>query len=260
MMKALKFTLAFVLTLFLSSCLDTEEKIVINADKSGMYSMTMDLGKMLEMAASMGAKPDSDKPKEKKDTVIYLKDFLTTENGFTSEEASLYGGALLDIKMDEEKNQMKIVVSCPFKNAAGLTAVKQHLFSIIKKAKAFENATGEKSGEGDKDDTEMAEKSTNPVGDQFTFLATPGMISNTIRSMDEFKNKIESDSSLIMMKQMSGMMGDFKYRTILVLPKAVKKFEGPGSVVSADKKTITFETTLTEMMENPEKVSYKVSY
>jgi hypothetical protein len=45
-----------------------------------------------------------------------------------------------------------------------------------------------------------------------------------------------------------------------VLPKVVKKYDGPGSSISTDKKTLTFETTLTEMMEHPEKVSYIVEY
>ena len=106
----------------------------------------------------------------------------------------------------------------------------------------------------------MAIKSTNPVADQFTFFAAPGTISNTINNLELYKTTIASDSSLSMMQQMTGMMGDFKYRTILVLPKAAKKYEGPESIVSPDKKTITFETTLTQMMEHPEIVSYKVEY
>ena len=259
-MKFFKPLFFFLFTAILSSCLDSEEKIVINADNSGTYSMTLDLGKMLEMASTMGAKPESGKPKEKKDTTVYLKNYLDSATNLTAEEKALYRDGVLSMKLDEEKNELKIVVSCPFKKISDLAAIKTNLFNIIQKVKAFENATGEKPKEGENEDVKAGMKSTNPVGDQFTFLAAPGKISNTINNIETYKAKIASDSALSMMSQMSGMMGDFKYRTILVLPKLVKKYDGPGSTISADKKTLTFETTLTEMMEHPEKVSYVVEY
>ena len=260
-MKYLKFFFAFVFLAALYSCLDTEEKIVMNADNSGVYSLKLDLGKVLEMAATMGANSDDGKPGEKKDTVVYLKNLIDSATNLTVEEKSLYRDGTVAINMDEEKNEMKILVSCPFKNTQGLTAVKNNLFNVLKKVKAFEKASGDLPKEDDEMGAgKLGEGSTNPVADQFTFYAAPGTISNTITNLEAYKNKISSDSTLSAMHQMSAMMGEFKYRTILVLPKPVKKYEGPGSLVSTDKKTITFETTLTEMMEHPEKVSYKVEY
>ena len=132
-MKNLKIAFAFVFSLALASCLDTEEKIVINADNSGTYALTLDLGKMLEMAATMGAKSNSDKPKEKKDTTVYLKNFLDSSTELNAEEKALYRDAVLSINLDEEKSEMKIKVSCPFKNPAGLVSVKNNLLSVIKK-------------------------------------------------------------------------------------------------------------------------------
>ena len=260
-MKQVKFFLAFLFATVLCSCLDTEEKIVMNADNSGTYFMKLDLGKVLEMAATMGANSSEDREKEKKDTVVYLKNLVDSAMNLTPEEKALYREGTVTINLDEEKNEMKLLVSCPFKNAAGLTAVKNNLFSVLKKVKAFEKASGDKPKEDDDAGAgKFGEGSTNPVADQFTFYAGPGTISNTITNMEAYKNKIASDSALTSMHQMAAMMGEFKYRTILVLPKAVKEYEGPGSIVSTDKKTVTFETTLTEMMEHPEKVSYKVKY
>ena len=259
-MKTFKFVLCFVAVTILSSCIDSEEKIVLNADNSGIYSMTLDMGKVLEMAAGFGAKNEGDKPKEKKDTTVYLKDFMSDADSLTAEEKALYSQGVLSFKIDEENNEMKIMASCPFKDAAGLTAVKNNLFKIVQKLKAFETATGEKPKTGDEEDLKMGMKSTNPVEDYFKFFAAPGKISNTVINIDTLKNKIASDSSLTMMNQMAGMMGEVKYRTIIVLPKNVKKYEGPGSKVSADKRTITFESTLTDLMEHPEKISYIVEY
>lgn len=260
-MKYIRFALAILFTGALSSCLDSEEKIVINADNSGMYTMSLDLGKMLEMAATMGAKSESEKPKEKKDTVLYLKDLLDSANNLTADEKKIFRDAAINLKLDEEKNEMKLVLSCPFSDMKNLAAIKNNLFDVIKKVKAFEKTTGESAPEEENmQDSKMGMNSVNPVEDQFTFFAAAGKISNTIRDMPAYKSKVANDSSLQMMQQMTGMMDDFKYHTILVLPKAIKKYEGPGSTVSPDKKTVTFETTLTEMMENPEKVSYNVEY
>lgn len=59
---------------------------------------------------------------------------------------------------------------------------------------------------------------------------------------------------------MTAMTGHFDYRTIIILPKAVKGYDGPGSTISTDKKTIIFNTTLKEMVAHPEKVSYLVKF
>ncbi|MCW3089266.1 MAG: hypothetical protein JWP81_335 [Ferruginibacter sp.] len=260
-MKNLKFVFSALLLVSLSSCLDTEEKIVLNANNSGTYSMTIDLGRMLKMASSMGNKTDGNKGKEKKDTTIYLKDVLNKAENLTPAEKALYKDAMVNVKMDEANNEMKLVMSSPFKNAAGLTELKNSFPAMMSKLKVFEKATGEKEKTGeDDDDMKMESKSPNPVGDQFSFMAVPGKISNTVTNLDAFKKKIANDSTLAVMKQMTSMMGDFNYRTIIVLPKAVKKYDGPGSSISPDKKTLTFFTTLAEMLEHPEKVSYELEY
>ncbi len=261
-MKNLKFAAAFLFAAALSSCIDTEEKIVLNADNSGTYSMTIDLSRMLTMAASMGTdKADSGKVKEKKDTTVYLKDIVDTADNLTAEEKALYREGVIQVKLDEAKNEMIIVMNAPFKNTAGLTEIKNNFSKVMNKLKAFEKVTGEKekTGEGD-DDMKIGSKSSNPVGDQFTFFAGDGRISNTITNIDSFKANVAADSTLGMITQMTSMTGDFNYRTVIVLPKAVKKYDGPGSTISNDKKTITFSTTLTEMLEHPEKVSYRIEY
>ncbi|MEP7142186.1 MAG: hypothetical protein ABI707_04915 [Ferruginibacter sp.] len=261
-MKNRWFLFGFLSAAVLSSCLDTEEKIVLNADNSGTYSVSIDLGRMLKMAGSMGAdKSNPDKVKEKKDTTVYLKDLVDSADNLTDAEKALYKDGMIKVNLDEEKNEMKIVMSSPFKNAAALTEIKNNFFTVMNKLKAFEKATGEKEKpDEENDDMKLGTKSANPVGDQFTFKAEAGSISNTITNIDSFKNLVASDSTLGMMSKMTSMMGDFNYRTIIVLPKAVKKYDGPGSTVSADKKTITFFTTLAEMMEHPEKASYNVDY
>ena len=259
-MKRSKF-LVVLLLLAMTSCLDTEETILLNADNSGVYTVKFDLSRMLELAASMN--PDAgkeDRVMQKKDTIVYLRDLVDTASSLTADEKRLYKDGMLQVKLDEGKNQMSLTMSTPFKNPADLTIIKNHLPEIISKLKGFEKAAGDLEKPGENEDMKMDDKSANPLGEYFTFSATAGRISNTITDVEAFKKLVTADSTFSMMTQMAGMMGDFNYHTIITVPKAAKKFQGPGSSASADKKTISFSTTLAEILEHPEKVSYSVEY
>ena len=261
-MKNLKFALAFMFAGVLSSCLDTEEKIVINAYNSGSYSMSFDLGRMFKMLSSMGGdKANPDKIKEEKDTTIFLKDLMNATDSLTAEEKILYKDGKVYLKLDEAKDEMKIEMSTPFKNMSDLASIKNNFTTVLNRLKAFDKATDEKQKLNvEEAGMDAGAKYTNPVSDQFTFKAAPGSVSNTINYLAAFKNKVASDLIFSMISQMTAMAGDFNYRTIIILPKAVKGYDGPGSTISTDKKTITFNTTLKEMVAHPEKVSYLVKY
>jgi len=264
-MKKIKFFLVFSLALALYSCVDTEERIVINADESGSYSITIDMGKLIELTNQMV--PDSardSKPKQKKDSVIYFKNFIDTAQNLTAEEKALYREGYLHIDMDEVNNKMKIEMGCPFKNNNQLTQVKNNFLKVADKLNLF-NKTKDKSLSDITDNAESSEKgfddkSINPMSGNSTFTAAPGKISNVINVTDEMKKTMANDSTLAMMQQMTMMTGDMTYRTVVVLPKAAKIAEGPGKLLSADGKTVSFSFSLTDMMETPEKASYKIEY
>jgi len=63
-----------------------------------------------------------------------------------------------------------------------------------------------------------------------------------------------------MMQQMSLIMGEMSYKTIIELPKPVKKYTGNQSILSNDKKTVTFLSTFTDMLNKPEAAAYSVEY
>jgi hypothetical protein len=75
-MKFIKPLICFFLAGILSSCLDSEEKIIINDDNSGMYTLSLDLSKILKFEASLGGKPNIGKLPRKLDSTIYLKNYL----------------------------------------------------------------------------------------------------------------------------------------------------------------------------------------
>lgn len=257
---------ALLLTVFcFTACVDTEEKIDINADNSGNYSLTMDMGKLIELANEMGAGKNSDKPKEKKDTVIYFKDAIAGNDKLTAEEKELFKGAFCKIKLDEANLEMKIIMSCPFSNIAQLAAIKENMSSVMGKLDIMDKMgdKGKSPLSGSEDMEEQSgsiTKSMNPGSQYYKFIATPGKLSYSITDKAALKNSLANDSSLIMMQQMTAMTGDMTYRTVINLPSPVKKLSGGKGVLSDDKKSITYKATLGDLMERPEEVEYEIEY
>ena len=63
-----------------------------------------------------------------------------------------------------------------------------------------------------------------------------------------------------MMKQMAPMFGDTRYTTTFMLPREAKHYSGNNIKLSDNKKTISFSATLTEILNNPELLEYRVDY
>lgn len=262
-MKIAKFIIAFFYVTALSACLDTEENIIINEDNSGIYTLQMDMGKIFEMASQMGAEDVSTKKTEKLDSTIYLKDQVTSADNLTTEEKLLYQNATITIKMNKQHKEMKLIMSCPFKTIDQLPEIKNNFFTVINKIKALDKISG-KAGEseGSPADEAMGEKAISPVESYTKFTAEPGKIECKITDPESIGKMISTDSTITMMQQMMGMMGgsEITYKTKITTAKEIKSYSGNNASLSADKKTVVFTNTFTEMLENPGKFAYKIEY
>jgi hypothetical protein len=266
-MKYIKPILLLLLTVFcFTACIDSEEKIEINADNSGNYSLSIDMSKMLELAAQMGAgKNNADKPKEKKDTIIYFKDAMAKADQLTNEEKELFKDAFCKVKLDEANSEMKISISCPFSNISRLAEIKEKLPAMMDKLKVMDKVSDKEKSPLSSPDEEMGgggnmNKSINPGSQYYKFTAEPGKLSYLITDKAALKNSMATDSSLTMMKQMTALTGEMSYKSIIVLPSPVKKLSGGKGVLSDDKKTITYKATLSDMTEHPEEMEYQIEY
>jgi hypothetical protein len=252
----------FTLT-FLSSCLDTVEEITINDDNSGVYTMKMDMSKMIELANQMGGeKSASKKAKEKKDTVINIKDLMANMANISAAEKELYNAATMHIKLDEENAEMKIDMSCPFTSINQLPEIKKNFFKLIEKVKAFDKISNKSSNEEENKMTEdMPNNVLMPSADSHhNFSAKPGLIENSITDPEGYKKEMQADSSLQTMQQMMSMIGEPSYKVTITTAKEIKKYTGNGAILSPNKKTVTFVSSFNEMLEHPEKLGYKIEY
>jgi hypothetical protein len=83
----------------LVSCLDTEEKITLNQNKSGTYEVSIGIGNspMLESALQQ-----SGQTLEQKDTIIYFKSFTDTATSLTPEEKSILENGKIHLAMNDD--------------------------------------------------------------------------------------------------------------------------------------------------------------
>lgn len=264
MIKKIYVIVSLVLFVFLTSCLDTEEKIVINKNNSGIYTLTLDMSKMLQLMDQFGQeKKDDSKIPEKKDSTVYFKSFVDTSTVLSAREKEMFKDGSLRMRVDEAEKELIIVLNFPFRHIGDLPELKSSYMSVIDKL-GISNKLKSPGDSGSAEDVpqEIAKDKNilNPARDAFAFAAAPGKLSNTLVNKDLFNNKIQNDSSMQMLQQMSMMMGDMNYKTIIVLPRKVKKYKGNQTILSDDKKTLTFLTTLSDMLNRPETAEYTVEY
>jgi hypothetical protein len=276
-MKKILAVTVVLISVFFVSCLDTEEKITINKDNSGMYALTIDMGGMIEQLKTI--KPEEVQSlKADKDTIIFFKSFTDTSTILTTEEKQLLEKGSMHLVMKMESNEMKMAMEVPFKNPEQLLYLKQHMFEMIDKVGADKKMFGNGQNSDQAEDDGMADDNMpdagmgggggpepgnllHPAQEAFSFKVEKNNISNKLTNKDVFDNWVAKDSSMQMVMQMIPFMGDFNYTTTFILPSPVKKYRGGSeSKLSDDKKTITFINSLSGLMEKPESFEYSVEY
>lgn len=252
-------------SLLLTSCLEIEEKIVIKNDNSGDYTMTMDMGNLMKLAKQMGQdKEKSDKIPEKKDSTLYFKSFVDTSTALTKEEKDMLRDGSLHLKVDEEESEIKFEIHLPFKKIQDLPKLRESYMIALNKLGVMDKMKGNKEDNENSEqeipsDLSKGGSTINPAQNSYTLSAAPGKISYKLTDKKLYEEQM-NDSTMQMMKNMSSMMGDMNFKTIITLPQPVKKYKGSESDISADKKTITFKSSLGDFFEKPEAFEYELEY
>lgn len=261
-MKITKLIISLFFLSALSGCVDTEENIVINADNSGIYTLQIDMGKVITMANQMGAQEtDKSRKLEKIDSTIYLKQLILASDSLNAEEKELYKEGTIRIKVDKAKEEMKITMTCPFKLISQLPQIKDNFYLVINKLKALDKLSGKEESSAELPPAEgMSEKALNPSATYYKFSAQPGRIEYSVIDPAGFTKQMASDSTMMMMQQMMAMMGEITYKTRITASREIKNYSGNNISLSTDKKTIMFTSSFAEMLAHPEKAGYKIEY
>lgn len=261
-MKSLKLLLVALVACCFVGCLETTEEITINANGSGTYNMSMDMGQLIDMIQTFIPEEERGKNKmdEVKDTIVNMKDFVDTAKDLSAEKKALFRDGTIRMQMNMKEKLFKISTNFPFKNAESF----QKLYEQVGEGTPGGGVAGVLKGlGGDKKDLPGPppggkEPGMGQLTSFFDMVSKPGMLSRKVNN-EKYK-KLAQDSTMQQIKEMGSMMGEMKFTTAIKLPKAAKKVTGANAKLSEDKKTVLIKNSLTDLYENPSAFEFTVEY
>ena len=266
-MKKISWIAGLLLLVVFSGCFDTVDEFTIAANGSGTYVNSLDMGKVLGLAKTMGGGNDEmkDLDKLKTDTVVNLKDIKDSMTKLTDAEKKIAATGTLRIQVDAKEEKLNFTFTFPFSNTSEIAPIQ----SVLKKAKEdvigdvmtkLMGDEGKKNedllGKGEDDD--QSEQMGVNLDQYYTTVYEKGKFSRKLNK-EKYANASD-DKSLKSMQEIAQMGIPINMKTIINLPKPAKKAEGKGVKLSEDKKKITMEGTLDDFFEDGAYFEYNIEY
>jgi len=266
-MKKFSWIAGLVVLIIFSGCFDTLEEVTINENGSGSFVNSLDMGKLLGLAKTMGSGKDEmkDFDKLKMDTVIYLKDVKDSLKNLNAAEKNIAATGALKILVDATDDKMNFTFTFPFSKTSEIAGIQ----NILKKAKQdiiddiMQKIMGEEGGKneallGNEDGDENKENMGASIDEYYTSVYEKGKFTRKLNK-EKYAN-VEDDKSLKSLQEMAQLGMAINMKTIINLPKPAKKAEGKGLKLSDDKKKITMEGTLDDFFEDASYFEYDIEF
>jgi len=270
-MKKISWIAGLLTLIVFSGCFDTVDEFTIAENGSGKFVNSLDMGKVLGLAKTMGGGNDEmkDFEKMKMDTVVNLKDLKDSLKNLNDAEKKIAATGTLRVQVDAKEDKLNFTFTFPFSNASEIAPIQR----ILKKAKedVIENIMTKLMGEKDnKKDTkndglfdmqggdEQKEEMGANLDGYYTSVYEKGKFSRKLNK-EKYAN-VSDDKSLKSMQEIAQMGMSINMKTIINLPKPAKKAEGKGVKLSDDKKKITMEGTLDDFFEDGSYFEYNIEY
>lgn len=259
MKKTASFFIMALTAIVLTGCLDTVEELTIAPDGTGVYKNTLDLSGMFDMIEMMAAMDTSASSELKNlsdkdiDSVVHMRPMADSATYLTKEQKELFRDATMSITMKQKEKLFKMGMVYPFKRLEDVQKIIElneegkgvGLFGKKGKAKA--------ALPGGEDKTDVPS-----ISKYFDMTVKNGLIERKVneKKLEDLKN----DDKLKDLKGAGDMMGTITFRTVIHLPKAAVTAEGEKIELSADKKTVTINSSLMDLFENPKALHFRVVY
>ena len=266
-MKKINWIIGLVVLVVFSGCFDTVEEVTVADNGSGTFVNSLDMGKMLGLAKTMGSGKDEmkDFDKLKMDTVINLKDIKDSLKNLNAAEKNIAATGKLRIQMDANDEKMNFSFSFPFSKTSEIDGIQ----NILKKAKQniigdiMQKIMGEEGGKnesmlGNEDGDEKKDDMGANIDEYYKSVYEKGKFTRKLNK--EKYAHVEDDKSLKSLQEMAQLGMAINMKTIINLPKPAKKAEGKGLKLSDDKKKITMEGTLDDFFEDASYFEYNIEY
>jgi hypothetical protein len=255
-MKNIFYTILLCSLFALTAC-ETTQEIIVNKSGGGVVKNTTDMSSAIAMVKQFASQDSSGGEKLKLDTSLALASFADSIATLKPEEKKLVKKGNWSIKVNGDEEKFISVLEYPFEKAEQINTINTALMTVIQ-TKLMDQAT--KSGAalppGMDEKTKPGEQSS--IDDYFELKMTDGKVERKLKK-EKYAN-IESDQSIMGLKNFSGMGASVKYNYILNLPRPAKKVEGKSVKLSGDKKKVTLSVTSDDFFEDPSKFEYKIEY
>lgn len=266
-----------LLAVLLVSC-NVQERIVFNDNMGGRYENSFDLSAMMSMTNSMGGgASNSEKETKKIDTVIVFSDILVQYKDSIATLSSKERAKIeqlkdftMAMKMDQTTGEFKMDISKDFKTFRDIERVSYELDQVLDQAKT-EAQQEQQAGPGD--DLLSLDKVVYTFENN-TFrrtdlkrlnelLENEGLLKEeTRRDLEELRNNLGEDQDnnqeTAILKGMMDQFGqEFENSTMrleYVFPRKVVSVSPEGAVISEDGKTVTFEVSWKDLLEENKKI------
>ena len=254
MKKLYTVVLFFILACF-TSCVDVEEHYTFKADGSCNVAFGFDMSKAVSVL--MNLMSDSVKATPQfamvKDTTINFYSALpdTTQLKMSPEEIRVAQSSDLSIKMNLQKGVMKVSVNHQAKNASEL----QYYLSHISKIESNSNVNPMTKGGSKMGDFDAQQL----IGgqDYYSYEVTSHKFYRIIDKA-KFNAFLKKTSATFAMAK--AMLIETPYKVILNFAKPVKKLNNRKAVLSADRRTVTLQTNMDEVIKNPSVMNLKIDF
>jgi hypothetical protein len=254
MKKRYKF-IVFFLMLSFTSCVDIEEYYDFKLDGSCNVVYGFDMGRAISVFKNLMT--DSVKQSAQfnlvKDTTMSFLAAVpdSLERKLTKEELAMAEKSNLAIKMDLQKNIMKMSVTHSAKNAAELQYYLEH-FSKMPMGNQFGAAT-KSSAQARGFDTQQLVAGR----DYYKYEVTPHKFYRIVDKVkfNAFLKKTQSTLSMA-----KAMLIDMPYKVVLNFAKPVKKVNNSKAILSADRRKVTLITTMDDAIKDPSVMNLKIDF
>lgn len=264
-MKKLRPLLTILFIILLLGCYEVNEEVTIGKDGSGTYQMKMDMGGLLEAFQMMATEEDLKKDEFNRsiDTTILFKDVLDSANNLTTQEKALMKNGKMHLQMNMKDKVFKADMDFPFKSYAELQQLMLGPASSAGMSNAFQNIFS--PGSSDPKDTVspgITDRAVDPgidqIGQIYDITAKDGLISKKINP--ERLKQLLDRPEMAQLKEFGKTGLEINYSTSIKLPRPAKKVDNPILKLSDDKRTVSVKYNLMDMLDNPEKYSWSISF
>jgi hypothetical protein len=183
-MKKIIAAFGFVLSIFLTGCLEVTQELTVNKDGSGTLASTTDMSQLVGMAMQMAGDKFADQ-KMNMDTTINFKSILDSVKDISPASKELLKNGLIHVVMKMDDNKYIINSSIPFKKIGDVSKINQAMQKEVN-GKFLDNAMKEamKQSKGS-DSTMMGSQQATPQlslpDNYFILTCKEGMISRKWR-------------------------------------------------------------------------------